>query len=82
MFKKLDGCLGVLFLRSRRSCFALSFWRDRKAVEALKDSKLYQETSEAYEESGMLVGNPSLEVFEAVLGFTTVGPLDGFAEFE
>ena len=46
-----------------------------KAVDAVKDAKLYQQTSKAYEESDILVGSPSLQVFEAVLGFTKEGLL-------
>jgi heme-degrading monooxygenase HmoA len=70
MFAKLTGCLGVMFLRLDDSCCALSFWRDMNAVNALKQSELYVRTSQAYESSGMLVGAPILQVFEAIGGFT------------
>jgi len=69
MFKQQNGCLGVLFLRSDAFCFALSFWRDMNAVADLANSELYNETSKAYEDSGMLIGKATLRVFEAVEGF-------------
>lgn len=69
MFRKQPGCLGVLFLRSGEECFALTFWKDFKAVERLKSSKSYLETSAFYSGSGMLIGEPSLQVFEVKGGF-------------
>jgi heme-degrading monooxygenase HmoA len=79
MFKELEGCLGVLFLRSERYCFALSFWRDMAAVDGLETSTLYQQTSKAYEESGMLIGSAALLVFETVEGFAKEDLLDAVA---
>jgi hypothetical protein len=79
MFKELEGCLGVLFLRSEGYCFALSFWRDIAAVDGLETSTLYQQTSKAYEESGMLIGSASLLVFETVGGFTKEDLLNAVA---
>jgi heme-degrading monooxygenase HmoA len=70
MFKKLRGCLGVFFLRSKEHCLALSMWQDMAAVHALKDCELYINTSRDYEQSGMLIGEPELQVFEAIAGFT------------
>lgn len=69
MFRKQPGCLGVMFLRSNENCFALSFWKDRESVEKLKTSTSYLEASAFYASSGMLVGDPSLEVFEVSGGF-------------
>lgn len=69
MFRKQPGCLGVMFLRSSENCFALSFWKDLDSVEGLKTSTSYLEASAFYSKSGMLVGEPSLEVFEVSGGF-------------
>lgn len=69
MFKRQEGCLGVLFLCSDEECFALSFWRDMASVEKLKTSKSYLEASAFYSNSGMLVGEPSLRVFEVKGGY-------------
>ena len=69
MFRKQPGCLGVLFLRSGESCFALTFWKDMKAVEQLKTSRVYEEASEFYSNSGMLTSEPALQIFEVKGGF-------------
>lgn len=70
MFQELQGCLGVFFLRSKEHCLALSMWQGMDAVDALKDCKLYEKTSSDYEQSGMLIGDPELQVYEAIAGFT------------
>lgn len=64
MFRKQPRCLGVLFQRSGDDCFALTFWKDMEAVERLKTSKSYLEASAFYGDSGMLISEPSLQVFE------------------
>lgn len=69
MFREQPGCLGALFLRSRDDCFALTFWKDMEAVERLKTSKSYQEASSFYSDSGMLMSEPSLQVFEVKEGY-------------
>lgn len=69
MFRQQPGCLGVLFLRSCGNCFALSFWKDLESVEELKTSQSYLDASAFYSNSGMLLGEPSLEVFEVKGGF-------------
>jgi|HubBroStandDraft_5_1064220.scaffolds.fasta_scaffold360309_1 hypothetical protein len=69
MFRIQTGCLGTLFLRSGDNCFALSFWKDLESVERLKTSQSYLEASAFYSSSGMLLGEPSLQVFEVKGGF-------------
>ena len=69
MFRQQPGCLGVLFLRSGDNCFALTFWKDLESVERLKTSQSYIEASAFYSDSGMLLGEPSLQVFEVKGGF-------------
>ena len=69
MFRKQPGCLGVLFLRSGENCYALTFWKNAESVELLKTSQSYLEASAFYSNSGMLLGEPSLEVFDVTGGF-------------
>jgi heme-degrading monooxygenase HmoA len=69
MFHRQPGCLGVLFLRGGENCFALTFWKDLESVERLKTSESYLEASAFYSNSGMLLGEPSLQVFEVKGGF-------------
>jgi heme-degrading monooxygenase HmoA len=75
MFRQQPGCLGVMFLRSSANCCALSFWKDLEAVARLKTSTSYLEASAFYASSGMLVGEPSLQVFELSGGFLNVEAL-------
>ena len=76
MFKQQPGCLGALFLRADDMCFALTFWKDAGAVERLKSSKSYIDACTFYDQSGMLIGEPSLQVFEVRDGF--LSPALGF----
>ena len=69
MFRQQPGCLGALFLRSGETCFALTFWKDLDSVKRLETSKSYLEASGFYSKSGMLLGDPSLDVFEVKGGF-------------
>ena len=69
MFREQPGCLGALFLRSGETCAALTFWKDMDSVKRLATSRSYSEASAFYSSSGMLLGAPSLEVFEVSGGF-------------
>lgn len=69
MFRQQTGFLGVVFLRTPHDCAALTFWEDAAAIAALGDSPSYQETSHRLQETGMLLGEQSVEVF-AVRGGT------------
>ena len=69
MFRQQPGCLGALFLRSGGTCFALTFWKDLDSVKRLETSRSYLEASVFYSKSGMLLGDPSLKVFEVKGGF-------------
>jgi heme-degrading monooxygenase HmoA len=75
MFKEQPGCLGVLFLRFEDECVALTFWSDWDAVNRLKTSKSYLEASAFYSESGMLTGEPSLQVFTSRVSSGFVLPM-------
>jgi hypothetical protein len=79
MFREQSGCIGVLFLRSADMCSALTFWSDWDAVDRLKTSKSYLQASAFYAQSGMLVGEPSLEVFEVKGGFLLLPLLEAFS---
>ncbi len=65
MFREQRGLVGVLFLREGPDrAVALTIWEDLAAVEALRDSVTYQHTAGALMESGLLMGEPSVELFE------------------
>lgn len=69
MFRRQEGLLGVLFLRTEEERGALSLWRSRASVTALATSPSYRETVAALEATGLLSGSPSVEVFEVRGGF-------------
>lgn len=69
MFRRQPGCVGALFLRSGGTCAALTFWKDMDSVERLATSRSYLEASAFYASSGLLLGEPSLEVFQVTGGF-------------
>jgi heme-degrading monooxygenase HmoA len=82
MLRRQPGFLGVLFVRQAEDRAAsLTIWEDTGAVEALASSPSYRRTVRELEESGLLAGEQSEEVFEveggnfrpeALLG--TLGP--------
>jgi quinol monooxygenase YgiN len=69
MFKKQEGCLGVLFSRDENYCATISIWENMKAIEKLRDSSSYNETVEKIVATGMLEGEQSVEIFEMFGGF-------------
>jgi heme-degrading monooxygenase HmoA len=65
MLHKQPGLLGVLFLKyAEDHAASLTIWEDRGAVEALKSSPSYRETTRELAESALLAGNESVEVLE------------------
>jgi heme-degrading monooxygenase HmoA len=64
MFNQQPGCLGVLFLRSREGCAALSLWRAESDIAALESSPTYQQTVARLMASGLLEGEQRIEIFD------------------
>jgi heme-degrading monooxygenase HmoA len=65
MFHQQQGFLAVLFLGTQKDRAVLSLWKDLSCVEALAQSSTYQETAAQLNATGWLVGQTSVEVFEA-----------------
>lgn len=65
MFRKQSGFSGVLFLRTGGYASVVTLWEDMHAVERLADSPTYLETVKRIADSGILVGDQVIEVFEA-----------------
>jgi heme-degrading monooxygenase HmoA len=65
MFHQQQGFLAVLFLGTQKDRAVLSLWKDLSCVEALAQSSTYQETAAQLNATGLLVGQTSVEVFEA-----------------
>ena len=64
MFRGQPGFLGVLFARAAGDCAVVTFWDEPEAVEALEASPAYLETVAQITQTGFLVGDSSVEVFE------------------
>ncbi|WP_020392316.1 hypothetical protein [Kribbella catacumbae] len=62
MFKRQDGCRGVLFARTESGRAVITFWRDLEAVEALAEASEYLETVAAINAAGFLEAPQSVEV--------------------
>ncbi len=69
MLHKQPGLLGVLFLREAEDGAAsITIWEDEGAVEALQSSPSYRRTDRELAESGLLVGEQSVEIFQVESG--------------
>ena len=65
MLHRQPGFLGVFFLRAAEDRVAsITIWEDGGAVEALESSPSYRRTARELAESGLLAGEPSVEVLE------------------
>jgi heme-degrading monooxygenase HmoA len=69
MFKALEGCLGVIFLRSDVRGYVLSFWRDMASIEALEYSELYRSTVRNILAVGFLEEPQTTELVNLTGGF-------------
>ena len=69
MLRRQPGFLGVLFVRQAEDRAAsITIWEDTGAVDALVSSPSYRRTVRELEESGLLAGEQSEEVFEVTGG--------------
>jgi quinol monooxygenase YgiN len=82
MFKKLDGCLGVLFIRSDVVGYVYSFWRDQDAIEGLKSSELYQDTVNKIIDAGFLNEFQQVEHVDITGGVLTEESIQPFIQLK
>ncbi len=65
MLHRQPGFLGVFFLRAAEGGAAsITIWEDRGTVEALESSPSYRREARELAESGLLAGEPSVEILE------------------
>ena len=69
MFRQQPGCFGVLFLNAPPDWGALSYWQTDAALAALATSPIYLKTVRQLDETGLLIGPSSVEVFAVHGGF-------------
>lgn len=72
MFKSLDGCEGVLFVRSDQRGYVFSFWRDHASIEALSSSAVYAATVKEIVAAGFLDEPQTVDLVEMTGGFLSV----------
>jgi heme-degrading monooxygenase HmoA len=78
MLHKQPGLLEVLFLREAEDQAAsITIWEDRGTVEALESSPSYRRTVRKLAESGLLVREQSVEIFEVAGGALRLEALAG-----
>ncbi|MGH2617439.1 MAG: hypothetical protein ACRDJC_19570 [Thermomicrobiales bacterium] len=69
MFQQQSGCLTAVFLNRPPHWAALSYWTDDDALAAFLRSPTYLDTVLRLEETGLLTGRSSSEVFAVHGGF-------------
>jgi heme-degrading monooxygenase HmoA len=69
MFKALEGCLGVIFVRSGGRGYVFSLWRDAASVEAMEESELYRGTVRDITAAGFLAEPQTTELVSLNGGF-------------
>jgi heme-degrading monooxygenase HmoA len=68
MFKDQPGFLGVLFARQEADCVVITFWDQPDSIEALESSPVYLATVAEINQTGVLVGEASVEVLDIHAG--------------
>jgi len=69
MFRKQEGCLGVLFTKNSQEASTITFWENQESIDKLATSVSYQNVVKQIEESGILAGNHKSETYEEYGGF-------------
>ncbi len=65
MLHRQPGFLGVFFLReAEHRAASITIWEDRGTVDALESSPSYRQEARELAESGLLMGEPSVEILE------------------
>lgn len=82
MFKSLEDCLGVIFLRSGERGYVVSFWRDLASIDALKTSELYKATVADISATGFLCDPQTVEILDATGGFVSPEVSKSIAKLE
>lgn len=73
-FRAQDGCLGCFFTHDAVEWRTITFWRDQKAVDTVKDSDIYRTILLDLVNSGLLLGGQQTRIM-TVAGGGLFGPL-------
>jgi heme-degrading monooxygenase HmoA len=82
MFRRQDGCLGVLFAEDSGERIVITLWDRLETVAGLDQSSDYQLTTRALFDSGILDGEQTINVYTFAGGFLSgrLPLLDGLNE--
>jgi hypothetical protein len=69
MFRRQDGCLGVLFAEEAADRIVITLWEGPEAVDRLAKSADYRQTVEALSSTGILEGEQSVRIYNVTGGF-------------
>ena len=69
MFRKQEGCLGVLFTKNSHEASTITFWDSQESIDKLATSVSYQDVVKEIEDSGILAGNHRSETYKEYGGF-------------
>jgi len=65
MFKKQKGILGVnIFVKDDKS-LVLTYWNDKKEIDAMENDLLYNQTVDKIRNAGFLSETQQVEIFDA-----------------
>lgn len=64
MFDSFPGCMGHLFAHRDDTYWAVSMWVGHFHISHAEGSDVYRETAEALEATGILRGEPAIEVLD------------------
>ncbi|GAA1114894.1 hypothetical protein GCM10009630_10360 [Kribbella jejuensis] len=79
MFRRREGCLGVLFAADAGERIVITLWDGPESVDRLAESTEYRETVDALSATGILEGEQSVQVFNSTGGFVEPGiTIDAF----
>mgnify|MGYP003578603578 CR=1 FL=1 len=70
MFRRHDGCLGVIFAPGKAEYLTISFWRDHAATAALEASEDYKQTVAAILAEGFLRAPQNTQLYDYGGGIT------------
>jgi quinol monooxygenase YgiN len=60
-FRNQDGCLACFFTHDEQEWRTITFWRNKDAVDAVKDSTVYRDILADLVASGLLVGEQKVK---------------------
>lgn len=64
MFDSFPGCMGHLFAHRDATWLTISMWIGAHAISVAEHSTVYRETVDALDATGILRGQPSVEIYD------------------